>query len=207
MSGPGARQSRTVSETGPRRAAEVPAVGVAADEEGEADRGHGGQRAGAPGGGADGGRRQVGALGVVAGEAEGHGQDGEAAAVVEGVAVDAEPVAEAVAGGVVEGAAERVHAGAGGLAAEEDRRGRREPGHRPRRVGGGGRREARGAEAAGADFVGERGEGHARLPASPGRRRQAQLAAASRRGREIVQRADHVVDELAGVGLGDRASR
>ena len=72
-----------------RRAAQVPAVGIAADEQRQPDGGHGGQRAGAPGGGADRRRRQVGALGVVAGEAEGHGQHGEARAVVEGGAVDA----------------------------------------------------------------------------------------------------------------------
>ena len=67
-------------------------------------------------------RRQVAAGGVVAGEAEAHGEHGDGAAIVEGDGVEAHPVAQAIAGGVGEGQTGGVDAGSRRLPGDEDAR-------------------------------------------------------------------------------------
>src|SRR5690606_9862880 len=73
-----------------------------------------------------GARRQVSALGVLAGKAEAHGDDGELRGVVELLARHPHPVAQAVARAVVEGKARGMYAGARRLAGDADPRGGRE---------------------------------------------------------------------------------
>ena len=93
---------------------------------------------------------------VVAGKAERHRQHGEAVAIVERRAVDAEPVSQPVAGAVVERPALGVDLCAGGLARYQHRGAVREPGRGARRMGGAGRGEACGATPAGRDFPRQR---------------------------------------------------
>ena len=102
---------------------------------------------------ADFGRWQVGAFGGVAGKAEGHGDDGDVGFVVELRGREAEPVAQSVAGGIVEGDAGFMDAHTGGLACDEEACGGREPRDGTwfvGRVGGG---ETVGAEGAGGDLL------------------------------------------------------
>ncbi len=106
--------------------AEVPGLGVLADEEGEAEVRQVFEKAGVPEGGAFRAGWEVAAL-PFSRVAEAHGDDGDAGFVVEFVAGELEPVAEAVAGGVVPGDAGPVDAGAGGLSDEEDAGGDGDP--------------------------------------------------------------------------------
>ena len=130
--------------------AEDVGLGVAADEEGELDVGHGGEEGGSPFGGAFGAWGEVSALGVAAGVAEAHGEDGDAGGVVELVFGHAEPGAEADSAGVGPGGTADVDLGAGGLAGDEDGGGGADA-----KDGAGAEGEA-GAERAGSDLGGER---------------------------------------------------
>jgi hypothetical protein len=80
-----------------------------------------------------------------AGVAEAGGDDGDAGGVVELVAVEAQPAAEAITGGIVPRDAGLVDAAAGGLADDEDAGGRGGT-----KDGLGREREVKGAEGAGA---------------------------------------------------------
>src|SRR5215472_12036967 len=77
-------------------------------------------------------RRQVAAVGVDARIAEGHTDDRDAPLVVESLAGDAQPLAQAVAAAVVEGESGHVHARARRLAHDQQAGARRAPYHRPR---------------------------------------------------------------------------
>ena len=72
-------------------------------------------------------RRQVAAIGIVAGKAEGHGDDRDAVAVIEGVVVHIEPVAQAVAGAIPEWSSGFVDAQAWSLAGYQNPGGVSEP--------------------------------------------------------------------------------
>ena len=98
-------------------------LGVGADQQGQAHARHPGQhpcppdrRAFRPG-------RQVAAAGQAAGVAEAHRQDGDARRVVERVLRQAQPAAQAVAGGVGPGGAAGVGQGARRLAGDHQARG------------------------------------------------------------------------------------
>ena len=91
---PGRSRARRARSRDWRRPAQVPALGVPADEQRQADARHRRQRSRPPGPGAERRRRQVGAAVVGAGEAERHRQDRDAAPVPEDVGADAEPVAK-----------------------------------------------------------------------------------------------------------------
>src|SRR3546814_16005086 len=88
-------------------------------------------------------RWQVAALGVAPRIAEARGQEGDAAGVVEGVPVDPEPGAQAVAARVVEGQPARMDLRAGSLADDQDACGRADARDRPRSA-----RKVRGADTA-----------------------------------------------------------
>src|SRR3546814_13652907 len=92
-------------------------------------------------------RRAVAAVGVDARIAEAHRHDGDAALVVERLAPDLQPVAQAVARAVVPGNAGLVHAGAGCLADDQQFRAGRSAHHGARS-----QRQLRRAEPAGARF-------------------------------------------------------
>src|SRR4051794_22825160 len=96
--------------------------------------------------------RQVGTDRILAGKAEAHRHYRDTALVVEGLAVDAHPVAQAIARPVGEGDAALVDAGSRRLAGKAERGGRGGAQHRPRlvRQGGGANRRVA-AQAAGAD--------------------------------------------------------
>ena len=133
--------------------AQVPGLGRSADDQAQFDIGQGVHDACVPCLAADFGRWQVGAFGGVAGKAEGHGDDGDVGFVVELRRREAEPVAQSVAGGIVEGDAGFMDAHAGGLACDEEACGGREPRDGAwfvGRVGGG---ETVGAEGAGGDLL------------------------------------------------------
>ena len=89
-----------------RRGAQVPALGVAADGQDQLELRHGREQALVPGGRAFPARRQVAAGRVVAGKAEAHGHDGDAALVVELLGRELQPGPQAVAGGSVKGVPE-----------------------------------------------------------------------------------------------------
>ena len=80
------------------------------------------QNAPAPGVGADFGRRQVGALCVIAWKADGHGPDRDLCSVIEGSIVDPHPVAKSVTGAVVKGDARFVDAHSRRLSRDQDAR-------------------------------------------------------------------------------------
>ena len=93
--------------------------------------------------------RRVAALRQAARIAEAGRQDGDAGGVVEDLAPDAEPVAQALAGGVVEGGAGLVRERARGLARDQQPRARIELEHGLRAE-----RQMRGAERAGGRWLG-----------------------------------------------------
>ena len=143
--------------------AEVPVLRIGPDQEREANIGQAVEDICAPGLGADFRGRQVGAFGVIAGEAEGHGNDGDAGAVIEGVVVHAHPFAEAVAGAVPERRIGLVDAQARRLSGDQDTRAGGEPEHRIGAVRGDRGGEPVGADSAGFEVVCTRAQvGHGR---------------------------------------------
>ena len=138
---------------------------VAADEQRQADIRHQRQQLVAPERGAFGARWRVAAVGQAAGIAEAHRDDGNAGFVVEGVAVHLQPGAQAVAGRVVEREAGLVHRGARRLAGNQQTCRGGDTDDRTRA-----KRQVLGADAAGADFGGKRGEWRGPLPPTPSRK-------------------------------------
>src|SRR3546814_3203811 len=102
-------------------------------------------------------RWQVAALGVAPRIAEARGQEGDAAGIIEGVPVDPEPAAQAVAARVVERQPARMDLRAGSLADDQDACGRADPRHGPRAE-----RQMRGAYPAAAQFLQGTGEDRVR---------------------------------------------
>jgi hypothetical protein len=147
--GRSSRHARTVSVMLALRAvAERPGLGVAADQQGQLDAGSSASRPGPPQLGAAARRGVVAALRRRARIAEGLGGDAEAAVGVEGLVVDAEPVAQAVAGRIGERQAAFMHPAAGGLAADQQPGFRKDVHHGARRM-----RQLAEAGPAGADVV------------------------------------------------------
>ncbi len=155
------RQASTVSVSlGRARRAEMPFLRVLPDQQRQLDLRHRRQHLGPPGLGAGLRRRQVGALRVIAGKAEGHRHDGDARPVVEARPVEPQPVAQPVARGVVERHARRLDARPGRLAGDQQPRRRRGIQHRARRMRGRRPGEAVGAEPAARDSLGQMLERH-----------------------------------------------
>ena len=123
-----------------------PTLSVDADEERQFDGRQTRQQRPAPQRRATGRRRIIATLRVCARKAEGHGRDPDPRISMEGGTVHPKPVAQAVAGRVVEWQAAHMHTSTGRLAANQQPRFRLHPHHRPRLVV-----EFAGARATGAD--------------------------------------------------------
>ena len=98
----------------------MPFLGIAADHQGQLQPGQSGQNVVPPRGRANWGRREVGALGVVPGEAERHGHDGNFIPVIERFVVHLQPIPQAVAGWVPERLAAFMDTHPGRLAGNEN---------------------------------------------------------------------------------------
>ena len=110
------------------------AVGVSADRQNDVDLRHEREQAVVPSRCAFAARRQVSARSVVAGKAEAHRRNANAARIVEGLPVHLQPGPQAVAGRVVERQAGLVDPKAGRLAGDQKARRRRHPQDRARIV-------------------------------------------------------------------------
>lgn len=143
---------------------QVPGDGMASHQQGQLDPLQLGQHGLAPGRSAFRAGRQV-AAAAGSRVAEAHGHQGDAGDVVEGLAIGAHPLAQAVAAGVVERNAGLVHATARGLANHQDARLTMGVDHRARRV-----RQGLGTVSAGAD-LGQQGlqSGHLSIWPAAGR--------------------------------------
>ena len=110
---------------------EMEVLGVAAHQQNHFDPRHQGEEAILPARRAFGAGWAVAAMAVDAGIAESHRQDGDPRDVVESIAIEGEPVAQAIAAGVVPGDAGLMHLGARRLADDQEPRGGGDPEDRP----------------------------------------------------------------------------
>jgi len=137
------------------RGAHMPGLGIAADGQHHVDLRHQRHQLSAPCRRAFAARRQVAALGILAGKAEPHRHDGEFLGVVELFVADAEPASQSIAGRIGERHAGNMHLGARRLAGEQDARRRGRQQHRSRFMRQGPSKRMLDADAAGSRLGGE----------------------------------------------------
>ena len=123
-----------------RPTSEVVRLGVLTHQQGELPPGHLREQSLMPGRSALGTRRQI-ATASAPGPAEAHGQDGDGVGIIEGRAVDLQPLPEVVSRVIVPGKAGGVHLGAWRLADDHDAGAAAEAKNGPRVMGKMGRAE------------------------------------------------------------------